>query len=109
MMSNYRIRAKPKNSEWLGGTINEFRFEAKVYDVGSIHGIDNGRVSKLAVWNPANQPTRYIISYDRGWDAEPADDVRCKLLQALLEFLDAFPIREDWRTGKHYKNGRWSK
>jgi hypothetical protein len=108
-MSKFKILVKPKIREWLRGTVNGFCFLAKVYDTGSIYGINNGRVSKLTVWSSEYQSTGDIINYDRGWDIEPSDDEQRELLQAILELLEAFPIRKDWRENKHYKNWRWSK
>ena len=61
-----------------------YDYSAKVYDEGSVYGIDGGRISKLLVklaedkaWN------RPVISYDREWDVEPADADAAAALEAI--------------------------
>jgi len=91
-MDKYRINAKRNDSifggTWVDGYINNLRFQAKIYDVGSKFGINGGRISKLAVWDESNRRAGDLISYDRGWDKKSADDCQRKLLQALLEYLE---------------------
>ena len=43
---------------------------AKVYDEGSIYGIDEGRISKLQI----KIDGQTVVSYDRGWDIEPDEN-----------------------------------
>lgn len=91
-MNTYQITAKPKEGvmggTWVDGHINGLRFQAKIYGTGSRFGINEGRVSKLAVWDESNRHLGDLLSYDRGWDKQPADDYQRKLLQALLEYLE---------------------
>ena len=47
-----------------------FRFWAKVYDLPSDYGIENGRISKLSL----HRNGELVCNYDRGWDIEPVDD-----------------------------------
>lgn len=59
---------------WVHGGITnepEYRFNAKIGDVGTKHGIDGGRISKLEV----RKGRQSIVSYDRGWDrgSEPGE------------------------------------
>lgn len=86
-----RISIKPKDGGWLDGYIDNFRFQAKVYDTGSKYGINKGRVSKLLVWDATVGVNACIISYDRGWDRKPQDDMQAGLLKSLLEYLEALP------------------
>ena len=56
-------------SNWVNGKIgDDYWFEAKLFDVGSHFGIDNGRVSKLHVRHKGGD----VICYDRGWDVRPS-------------------------------------
>ena len=67
----------------------KFLYSAKVFDVGSEFGINNGRISKLQVvkdiredsWNWDNT----IINYDRGWDIRPRTETEKKALQYVLD------------------------
>lgn len=54
-------------------------YEIKVYDVDSVFGINNGRISKL--WLSINGKT--VANYDRGWDVEPT----CKAAELALAIL----------------------
>ena len=92
--STERISAKSIGNGWIDGTVDDFRFQAKVYDTGSKFGIDNGRVSKLAVWN--RQTSADLINYDRGWDKKPANDEQRALFQELLSYLEGLPPEERW-------------
>jgi hypothetical protein len=90
MESNkYQVHVKSIENQWVDGVIYGYRFQAKVYDAGSKCGINNGRVSKLWIFNEEN--CRTIVNYDRGWDAEPTDDEQKEVLQALLEHLENMP------------------
>ena len=91
-MSNYQITARIKRDYWIDGTIDGFRFQAKVFDVGSKYGIDGSRVSKLFVWDAVISFSSCIISYDRGWDVKPKNCEQREILQALLEYLEALPV-----------------
>lgn len=50
---------------WRRGTIDDCKFWAKVYMIGSHFGIMNGKVSKLSIIN--NTKTE-IFNYDRSFD-----------------------------------------
>ena len=69
-----------------------FLWEAKVYDEGSIYGIDCGRISKLLVKrvnrlvNTLDDITT-VIHYDRGWDIRPTDDIDKVALKYLLDLF----------------------
>ena len=54
-------------------------YEVKVYDTGSVFGINEGRISKL--WLSING--KMVANYDRGWDVEPT----CKAAELALAIL----------------------
>lgn len=70
---------------WTDGTVTvlgvECEYRAKVYDEPSKYGIDNGRISKLAILCQG----RELVLYDRGWVKRPQDDVAQYALCAVLE------------------------
>ncbi|MFV0485396.1 MAG: hypothetical protein ACK5MU_04220 [Candidatus Saccharimonadales bacterium] len=82
------FEVKKLRDKWHEGHIEQYRFQAKVYDVGSKFGINKGRVSKLSVWDSGSE----IISYDRGWDKKPEDDEHWVILWELLNRLEELPV-----------------
>ena len=94
-MAEYKITVKHAYVNWMIGHIDDFEFEAKVYDEGSQFGIDNGRVSKLGVYR--DNPRGEVISYDRGWDTYPATPELEDLLDALLRFFKFLPAMDIWK------------
>ena len=58
---------------WKEGTIKVynsiFHYWVKVYDEGSVFGIDEGRISKLML----KRDGKSVCCYDRGWDIYPVD------------------------------------
>lgn len=91
MSKAHFITAKAKESGWIDGKIDDFRFQAKVYDIGSKFGINSGRVSKLAIWD---HQRHNVTNYDRGWDVKPDSAEQKDILQALLKYLEALPTGE---------------
>ena len=71
---------------WSEGTIScpatgvKYKYWVKHYEEGSQFGIDGGKVSKLAIRKVGE--SRDLCNYDRGWDVEPADEV--KAVYAIL-------------------------
>lgn len=59
-MRKIKLNYFPNDSNWVGGTIEDLEFEAKVFDEPSKYGIYGGKVSKLIIDGIAN--------YDRGWE-----------------------------------------
>ena len=87
----YMVFTKFDNStNWVEGVLDNYRFEAKLYDDGSIFGIDDGRVSKLSICGED-----IIVHYDRGWDIEPKTDKDREIFELVLEFLESSPRRFD--------------
>lgn len=121
-MNIHCIKAKTLPNGWLDGTINGYRFRAKVYDTGSKYGIENGRISKLEVWEEYNrkpgQGIGDIISYERGWDKRPATSEHKEILNALLRYFKDFPTSKYWedlameeplRAKVQLTSGKWIK
>lgn len=53
--------------------MDEYWWQAKVYDIGSRFGINKGRVSKLAICKGDSWiPTEVVFNYDRGLDFNEA-------------------------------------
>ena len=50
-------------SLWKSGNINGYDYCAKVYDIGSEYGIDNGRISKMEISKGYNKK---LYLYERG-------------------------------------------
>jgi hypothetical protein len=94
-MQTKHIKARTLGNNWVEGTINEYRFQAKVYNNDSKFGIEDGRISKLVVWDKdyrkAGQGYDPIIFYDRGWDMYPSSPEHEEILQALLEYFANSP------------------
>ncbi len=66
---------------WSEGIISnpatgaKYKYWVKHYaEPSEAYGIDGGRVSKLTIRRYGE--SRDLANYDRGWDIEPADEVR---------------------------------
>ncbi len=66
---------------WLGGTVDGLPFAAKICDVNSPDGIDNGRVLKLFLY--AEDGEQEIAAYERGWSIYPTGKQKSMALFAL--------------------------
>ncbi len=66
------IKIKNKGNGWVSGTCGDYNFEAKVYNEGSVYGINNGRVSKFTMYD---EDKNWLVNYDRGWDIEPDEEI----------------------------------
>ena len=84
-----------KGEHWVTGVVNdgEYSFESKLFDEGSIYGINNGRVSKLSISNGARWTgfDTCFVNYDRGWDIEPKTDIEKTIYREVLNFLENAP------------------
>ncbi|WP_229208717.1 DUF7678 domain-containing protein [Dyadobacter luticola] len=62
---------------WVNGNVDKFEFSALILNAPAKSGMDKGRISKLAIWDPAvkkktdNLIASCIMNYDRGWDIRP--------------------------------------
>jgi len=59
-----------------------YSYWAKVYETGSEHGINQGRVSKLTIRKQGE--TRDLYNYDRGLDLPPANEEVETILNIIL-------------------------
>lgn len=79
-------------NNWVTGkATGGVTFCAKIYDEGSVYGINKGRVSKLDV----RMDGRIAVNYDRGWDLKPqAPEVKAvyKAIMAALNALDKVAV-----------------
>lgn len=62
------------------GGYKAVRYWLKVYETGSQHGINGGKISKLML----KLDGEIIANYDRGWDIEPATEEANLALCILL-------------------------
>ena len=83
---------------WLGGTVDSLPFAAKICDINSPDGIDNGRVLKLFLYTEDGE--QELAAYERGWSIYPtgkqeASDIFLKWIDGLNRPAhDFFHIRE---------------
>lgn len=66
----------------------EFMYSAKVFEEGSQLGINNGRISKLAICRVINNVPDWrceLVGYDRGWYIKPESELDKKALNYVLE------------------------
>jgi hypothetical protein len=79
---------------WITAVINGRWVQAKVYDEPSVFGINDGRVSKLAIGKSSMlYPTtpffdQMAYNYDRGLDF---DDLPAGVLDGIVEELERLP------------------
>lgn len=63
---------------WVSGVVDQYEFSALILNNITKLGIDKGRISKLAIWDPVlressnNFIKSCIVNYDRGWDIRPS-------------------------------------
>jgi len=85
-----------EGKNWVRGNVNngEYTFSSKLFDQGSIFGIDDGRVSKLIIFKGERQQKglgNVFVFYDRGWDIEPQTKEEQNIYEHVLEFLENAP------------------
>ena len=98
---NLELKNASKDPTWITGKVNvddkSYDVQAKVYMEDSNFGIDNGKISKLIVYNPKDNTT--IIDYDRRWNKKPDDksseDLYNYLISELYKFRDNHPYNVD--------------
>lgn len=89
MKLKIRITQPRDYTGWESGAIGKYNFEAKVYDLPSIFGINDGRVSKLHVYSMIGGESVSIIEYDRGWGLQPKSEEAKEILKVIL---DHYPV-----------------
>lgn len=67
---------------WISDTIGLYYYEAKVYDEPSRFGIDGGRISKLAIYNPVK---KCCCQYDREWVIKPDNNEVKEVFLKIME------------------------
>jgi len=83
-------------NNWVSGTIGEWTFSSKLFDEPSTFGINDGRVSKLSIYNDKLRLEKQdffasaIVNYDRGWDIEPKEE-HLPVFNAVMELLENAP------------------
>jgi hypothetical protein len=71
---------------WVSGVVTDgATFCAKVFDNGSVFGIDDGRVSKLDI----RKAGEILANYDRGWDIEPQKPEDKAVYKRVMAALNA--------------------
>lgn len=83
-----------KGENWVSGEVDggKYEFSAKLYDSGSVFGIEGGRVSKLGIWETYKNGGRYeFVAYDRGWDMHPSTEEEIRVYGAVMKFLEGAP------------------
>lgn len=84
------------DTNWCGGTVGKYNFEAKLFDEGSTFGINDGRVSKLSIWDDKERKLKgdffagCIVNYDRGWDITPSEENKA-IFESVMELLENAP------------------
>jgi hypothetical protein len=84
------------NSNWVKGKIDNYSFEAKLFDDGSRFGINGGRVSKLSIWDEKSRSKANdfiddcMTYYEREWVVEP-EDIDC--YESVMNLLENSPKR----------------
>ncbi len=81
-----------KKGDWITGQYGNYKFCAKVYDIGSYYGINEGRVSKLNI--KEIKENKEIVNYDRVWDIQPKNDKDIAAFKAILKAFESLPIHE---------------
>jgi len=86
-------------SNWVEGKIGKYSFSAKLFNVGSEYGINDGRVSKLSIYDDkvrqkqSNFFASCLVNYDRGWDIEPREE-HMEIFKLVMELLENSPERD---------------
>lgn len=85
---------------WITAIIEGRWVQAKVYDEPSVYGVNEGRVSKLAISKTDTcDPTRNFFdqmdyNYDRGLDFKRRT-LPVATLRKIIAELEALPVREN--------------
>ena len=75
-----------RSDAWVRGVYGAIKFTAKVFDIPSVFGINEGRVSKLFI--SGDVTGKMFCAYDRGWDIEPAEGIQMFVYEDVLRFLE---------------------
>lgn len=61
------LKVNKIDGNWVVGTFKGYKFEAKIFSVRSVFGINEGRISKLMI---IDQNGEWLFNYDRGMDVD---------------------------------------
>jgi hypothetical protein len=90
-----RVSHSRIGDHWVIGDCGNYRYEAKVYDEGSIFGIDDGRISKLSVQKIVKIDDRIekpiVANYDRGWDIKPESENDTLITDLICMAMEDLP------------------
>ena len=75
----HTIQVTKTDGNWKLGTIDGYKFTAKVYEEPSEFGIRGGNVSKLRI--PG------VVAYDRGWELRAKTPEHKEIIKELLKFF----------------------
>jgi hypothetical protein len=87
---NINIEAIKESPGWYCGEAEGYPFEAKVCDVRSEYGIDDGRVIKLFI-HKKDGTGDLLADYQRGWDIYPHNKKTEAIANRLLTRLEKLP------------------
>ncbi len=82
-----------RNTNWVKGKILSmpgYTFHAKVFDLPSSYGIDDGRISKLQVLKHGQE----VVNYERGWDQKPDTPEQVEAVHRIRRGLGDMPEKE---------------
>ena len=96
------LEVKP-SCVWARGVSDPYKFEALVYCTGSKYGIDNGRISKFAVWiDDEKRGKHWLANYDRGWDIYPDEECQAPV-SYFIGLLEAMPGPEELKISQTFE------
>lgn len=82
-------------SNWIKGRLKDQKldvsFEMKVFAETSSFGIEDGRISKLFVYEGKEWTRDWdtcLINYDRGWDIEPHNPRQIAIMDMFMQAVD---------------------
>jgi len=78
------INITKRKGNWSIGKIDNYRFEAMVFDEPSENGINNGKISKLFLYNKNNE---MVGAFERGMDIEPSGNDK-KIWNKIIQFFE---------------------
>ena len=80
----------PEETFYLSGFLHHpegYKFSGKIFDIGSIYGILDGRISKLSIQNPFGKTE---VHYERGWSELPQTAQAMEALETILKAFRSF-------------------
>lgn len=82
------------SSEWVKGKVGPYTFSAKLFAEDSIYAINQGRVSKLSIYNDDTRLEKgfkesCIVRYNLGWEIKPNEQAQ-PFFEAVMKLLEKF-------------------